>query len=121
MYSPQVLDHFEHPRNTGVVENADASAQVENPVCGDVLKLTARIAEGRISEIRFLSQGCVPAIACASVLTELVNGKTLREAQAITKEQLTNELGRLPEASSHAAQLAIDALLRMLQGRPSGQ
>ena len=121
MYSPQVLDHFEHPRNSGAIENPDCSAQVENPVCGDVLKLTAWIADGRISEIKFLAKGCVPAIACASVMTELVSGKTLPEAQAITKEQLTNALGRLPEASSHAAQLAIDALSRMLRDRPSGQ
>lgn len=116
MYSPQVLDHFEHPRNTGVVENADVSVQVENPVCGDVVKLTARIAGGRVSEIKFLAKGCVPAMACASALTELIKGKTLGEAQRLTKEQLTAEMGRLPEASSHAAQLAIDALLEMLRG-----
>ena len=116
VYSPQVLDHFEHPRNPGVVENADVSVQVENPVCGDVVKLTARIADGRISEIRFLAKGCVPAMACASALTELVKGKTLAEVQAITKEQLIAEVGRLPEASSHAAQLAIDVLLEMLRG-----
>jgi nitrogen fixation NifU-like protein len=127
VYSPQVLDHFEHPRNTGVIGNADVSVQVENPVCGDVLKLTARIADDRISEIKFLAQGCVPAMACASALTELMNGKTLQEAQAITREQLITAMGRLPEASSHAAQLAIDALSKMLKssqtfGRvPSGQ
>ena len=115
MYSPQVLDHFEHPRNTGVVENADVSVQVENPVCGDVVKLTARIADGRVSEIKFLAKGCVPAMACASALTELIKGKTLGEAQRLTKEQLTAAVGRLPEASSHAAQLAIDALSKMLR------
>ena len=121
MYSPQILDHFEHPRNAGVVENPDVSVQVENPVCGDVVKLTARISGGRILEIKFLAKGCVPAMACASALTELVNGKTLGEAHAITKEQLTSELGRLPEASSHAAQLAIDVISRMLGDCPQGQ
>ena len=121
VYSPQVLDHFEHPRNTGVIENADSSAQVENPVCGDVVKLTARIADGRISEIKFLAKGCVPAMACASALTELVKGKTLGEVQAITKEQLTAQVGRLPQASSHAVQLAIDVLSRMLRDCLEGQ
>ena len=121
VYSPQLLDHFEHPRNTGVVENADVSVQVENPVCGDVVKLTARISGGRILEIKFLAKGCVPAMACASAVTELVKGKTPREAQSITKEQLISEVGRLPEASSHAAQLAIDALSRMLRDCRKGQ
>ena len=116
VYSPQVLDHFEHPRNTGLVENADVSVQVENPVCGDVLRLTARIEDCRIVEIKFLAKGCVPAMACASALTELVKGKTLGEAQTITREQLTAEVGRLPQASSHAAQLAIDSLTKMLRG-----
>ena len=121
VYSPQVLDHFEHPRNTGVVENADVSVQVENPVCGDVVKLTARIADGRISEIKFLAKGCVPAMACASALTELVKGKTLGEVRAITKEQLTAQVGRLPQASSHAVQLAIDVLSKMLRDCLEGQ
>ena len=115
VYSAQILDHFEHPRNTGVVENADVSVQVENPVCGDVVRLTARIVAGRVAEIKFLAKGCVPAMACTSALTELVKGKTLAEIQSITKEQLTAEVGRLPEASSHAAQLAIDSLTKMLR------
>jgi len=110
VYSPQLLDHFEHPRNAGTVENPDACAQLENPACGDVLKLTARIAKGRITEIRFLAKGCVPAIACASLLTELVEGGSREEARAVTAEQLATALGDLPPASSHAAQLAIDAL-----------
>ena len=70
MYSPQLLDHFQNPRNAGEVSNPDASAQLENPACGDVLKLTVRITDGRITEIRFLAKGCVPAMACGSVLTE---------------------------------------------------
>ena len=115
VYSLQILDHFEHPRNTGVVEKADVSVQVENPVCGDVVRLTARIVAGRVAEIKFLAKGCVPAMACASALTELVEGKTLEEVGVITKERLVAEVGRLPEASSHAAQLAIDALLEMLR------
>ena len=69
MYSQQVLDHFEHPRNAGEVARADAAVQLENPACGDVLKLTLRLADGRIDEIRFLAKGCVASMACGSALT----------------------------------------------------
>jgi len=110
VYSPQVLDHFEHPRNPGVVESPDVIAQVENPVCGDVLKLTARISQQRILEVKFLVKGCVPAMACASAITELVDGKTLAEASALKREELICHLGGLPEASTHASHLAMDAL-----------
>jgi nitrogen fixation NifU-like protein len=115
VYSPEVLDHFEHPRNAGVVASPDASAQVENPACGDLMKLTAKIADGRIAEMKFLAKGCVPAIACGSVLTELAIGKTLPEATAIRREDLVRELGGLPEASTHAGHLAIDALAALLR------
>ena len=116
MYSPQVLDHFEHPRNSGIVDSADASVQVENPACGDVLKLTARLRNGRIQEVRFLAKGCVPAIACGSALTELLEEKTLEQAAAISREDLVRYLGSLPEASTHASHLAMDALVKLLEG-----
>ncbi len=96
MYSPQVLDHFEHPRNPGEVTNPDASAQIENPACGDVLKLTLRIVDGRIDEIRFLAQGCVPAMACASMLTELLGGRTIGEARQLRREELVQALAVCP-------------------------
>ncbi len=115
MYSPQVLDHFEHPRNAGLVHSADATAQVENPVCGDVLKLTARISQDRIIDIKFLVKGCVPAMACASALAEFLEGKTLAEASALKREALVQRLGGLPEASAHASHLAIDALNALLR------
>ena len=115
MYSRQVLDHFEHPRNAGVVASPDVSAQVENPACGDILKLTAKLKDGRVAEMKFLAKGCVPAIACGSALTELVIGKTLQEAAAISREDLVGELGGLPEASTHAGHLAIDALAALLK------
>jgi len=115
VYSPQVLDHFEHPRNSGVLDHADASVQLENPVCGDVLKLSARIVEGKISEIKFQAQGCVPAIACGSALSELVKGMTINQASALDQSALIRVLGQLPEASSHALALAMDALSRLLK------
>jgi nitrogen fixation protein NifU and related proteins len=115
MYSPQVLDHFQNPRNPGEVANPDASAQIENPACGDVLKLTLRVAAGRIEEIRFLAQGCVPAMACASLLTELLQGKTIVEARQLRREQLVRALGGLPQASTHASHLAMDTLAALIQ------
>jgi NifU-like protein involved in Fe-S cluster formation len=117
VYSRQVLDHFEHPRNAGVVESPDASAQVENPACGDVLKLTARLADGRITALKFLAKGCVPAIACGSALTDLVIGKTLKDAGSFSREELVQKLGGLPEASTHAGHLAMDALAALLKSQ----
>jgi nitrogen fixation NifU-like protein len=115
MYSTQVLDHFQNPRNPGTVANPDASVQVENPACGDVLKLTLRVAAGRIEAIRFLAQGCVPALACASLLTELVQGKTIAEARQLRREELIRGIGGLPQASTHASHLAMDTLAALLK------
>ena len=115
MYSPQVLDHFQHPRNPGEVANPDASAQIENPACGDVLKLTVRVTDGRIEEIRFLAQSCVTAMACASLLTELVKGRTIVEARELRREELVRALGGLPQASTHASHLAMDTLAAVVQ------
>jgi nitrogen fixation NifU-like protein len=110
MYSPKLLDHFEHPRNAGDVIDADARARVENPACGDILELSIRVVGGRIHEIRFRAKGCVPAMACGSLVTEMVAGKTIQEAGAIAKESVVEEIGGLPSASGHAAQLAVDAM-----------
>jgi nitrogen fixation protein NifU and related proteins len=110
MYSAQLLDHFQNPRNAGEVPDADAIAEIENPACGDVLRLSLKIKSGRIAEIRFKAKGCVPSMACASALTELVAGQTPRESRALNREALVAAVGGLPQASTHAAQLALDAL-----------
>ena len=115
MYSPQLLDHFQNPRNAGEITDPDASVQLENPACGDILKLTLRVTDGQIAEIRFLAKGCVPAMACGSLLTELVQGKTLKEARKLLREELIQAIGGLPEASTHASYLAIDALAAALK------
>jgi nitrogen fixation protein NifU and related proteins len=115
MYSAQLLDHFEHPRNAGEVANPDVSVQVENPACGDILKLTAKVANGHIAEIRFLAKGCVAAMACASALTELVQGRTLDEARGLRREEVVRAVGSLPVASGHASHLAVDALTALLK------
>ena len=110
MYAPQLLDHFEHPRNAGVVADAHASARIENPACGDILELTLKVADGRIAEIRFRAKGCVAAMACGSAVTELAAGKTVAEARKLSREDVLHAVGGLPQASSHAGHLAIDAL-----------
>jgi nitrogen fixation NifU-like protein len=115
MYSTQVLDHFEHPRNAGTIADADASARIENPACGDILELTITIDDGRIAEICFRAKGCVAAMACGSALTELVRSKNVDEARKLTREELLRAVGDLPPASSHASYLAMDALQAVLQ------
>jgi nitrogen fixation NifU-like protein len=110
MYSAQLLDHFQNPRNVGDVVAPDASVEIENPVCGDVVRLSLKLENGRITEIRFKAKGCVPAMACGSALTELAQGKTAAEARLLRREDLINAVGSLPNASTHAAQLALDAL-----------
>lgn len=114
MYSAELLDHFEHPRNGGELPDATSRARIENPACGDILELAAKITAGRIEEIRFRAKGCVPAMACASAVTELAKGKPIDEARAIAKEDVVSAVGGVPPASGHAAQLAIDVLRALL-------
>jgi nitrogen fixation protein NifU and related proteins len=110
MYSEAVLDHFQNPRNVGTLDTATVIISVENPVCGDILELSARMDAGRIAEARFRTRGCVTAMACSSLLTELLRGKTPAEVRDITSEQISDTLGGLPPATFHAAQLARDAV-----------
>lgn len=115
MFSEAVLDHFRNPRNAGELPGATTIVEVTNPVCGDILKLFARLESGRIAEARFLCRGCTTAIACASLLTEQLRGRTLVEARSITADSLSASLGNLPPATFHGAQLAADAVAAMLQ------
>jgi len=110
MYSAQLLDHFQNPRNAGEIAGADATVEIENPACGDILRLTLKAGAGLIAEARFKAKGCVAAIACGSALTELIVGKTLNEARKLRREDVITAVGGLPQASTHAAQLALDAL-----------
>jgi len=131
VYSRELLDHFQNPRNAGAVEASDASAQLENPVCGDVLELTLKLERAkeaaqelgttklenrRIAEIRFRAKGCVPAIACGSAITELIQGKTVQEARQLSRQELVQKVGGLPPASAHASHLAMDTLAALLRG-----
>jgi nitrogen fixation protein NifU and related proteins len=119
MFSEAVLDHFRNPRNAGELPGASATIEVSNPVCGDILKLSARITNGRIAEARFLCRGCTTSIACASVLTERLSSRTLDEARSITAATLSEALGGLPPATFHGAQLAADAVSALLQNLAS--
>ena len=114
MYSTQLLDHFQNPRNAGDLAAADAIAEITNPVCGDVIRLSLRVRDELIAEIRFKAKGCVPAMACGSALTELARGRTVAEARKLKREDLIAAVGGVPPASSHAAQLALDALAMAL-------
>ena len=114
MFSETVLDHFRNPRNAGALTDSTATVELSNPVCGDVLKLAARVENGRIAEGRFLCRGCTTSIACASLLTELLTNRSLDDARAITPQELSQQLGGLPAATFHGAQLAVDALQALL-------
>lgn len=115
MFSDTVLEHFQHPRNTGELPGANVTVRVSNPVCGDVLQFAAIIDDGRIRQLRFLCRGCTASIACASWLTESVQGKELGAVGYITPDFLAASLSGLPPASSHAAHLACDALQALLR------
>ena len=120
VYSAELLDHFQNPRNAGEIEAPDAVAQLENPACGDILELTLRLEktklEGkRIADIRFRAKGCVPAMACGSAITELAKGKTVDEARQVSREELVRKVGGLPQASAHASHLAMDTLAALLR------
>jgi nitrogen fixation protein NifU and related proteins len=119
MFSPQILDHFEHPRNAGEVENPDVAVELENPACGDILRLTVRVTGDRIAEVRFRAKGCVASMACASLLTEQVAGKSREELRRLRREDLVTAIGGLPPESTHASHLAMDALAAVLKRLPS--
>jgi len=109
MFSREVLDHFQHPRNAGELDGASASVEVSNPVCGDVLRLAVQVEQGTIVRARFLCRGCATAIACASRLTELLSGNSLHQTRDISVEELSRSLGGLPAETIHGAHLAIEA------------
>lgn len=115
-YSEIVLDHAENPRNRGVLEDANARGYQMNPVCGDTLVLMLRIEDGRIAKARFETEGCVASIAASSILTEMITGLTLEEAEALTHEDIEEAVGGLPPSKLHSAALVIGGLRRALAG-----
>jgi len=115
MYTAKVLDHFHHPRNLGEIAGATAEIEMTNPVCGDLLKLWVVERQGRIVEARFKVEGCIPAVACASWLTERMTGRSAGELAGVTAAEIEAALDGLPPASRHASALAADGLRQVLR------
>jgi nitrogen fixation NifU-like protein len=115
MYSPTVIDHFQHPRNLGDLDDPDAVAEVENPACGDRTRLALRIDGERIVAARFRTEGCPAAIAASSITTELLLGKTLAEAGDLRDSDVVEALGGLPRNKMHCSVLADDVIRAALE------
>jgi nitrogen fixation NifU-like protein len=108
-------DHIANPRNAGELDDATSVAEESNPVCGDRLRLSLRIRDGRIEAARFLAYGCPPTLACGSALAEMVEGMSTAKALAVTKAEIVKAVGGLPARKHHAAALAIETLQKALQ------
>lgn len=115
MLNEKILEHFRNPHNAGNLADPSAAADVMNPVCGDTMRLAIRVQDGRVAEARFKTQGCVASIAAGSALTDLLVGRPLGEVREITPLRISEELGELPTATMHAAELAMDALTAVLE------
>ena len=109
-YSELFKDHLANPRNAGELADANAVAEETNPVCGDRLRLSLRISDGRIQAARFLAYGCAPTLACGSALAEMIEGMTLEDAGKVTRAEIVNAVGGLSTRKQHAASLAIETL-----------
>jgi nitrogen fixation protein NifU and related proteins len=109
-YSEAFKDHLANPRNAGELADADAVAEQSNPVCGDRLRLSLRVRDGRIEAARFLAYGCAPTLACGSALASMLEGLTLEDAARVTRSRITDALGGLPARKQHAAALAVETL-----------
>lgn len=110
MYTQTVMDHFMNPRNVGEIEQADGVGEVGNASCGDIMRVSFRLKDDVIEDIKFKTFGCAAAIATSSVLTELVKGKTLEEARIISNKDVASALGGLPPIKMHCSNLAATAL-----------
>lgn len=104
------MEHFTHPRNVGEIENPDGVGEVGNPTCGDMMRITIRVEDGIIKDIKFKTFGCGAAIATSSMVTELVKGKTLEEAEKVTNKDVAEELGGLPKVKMHCSVLAEEGI-----------
>lgn len=110
MYTDKVMDHFTNPRNVGEIANANGVGEVGNAKCGDIMRIYLDVEDGIIKDVKFKTFGCGAAIATSSMVTELVKGKTLDEALAISNQAVAEALGGLPPAKMHCSNLAADAL-----------
>jgi nitrogen fixation NifU-like protein len=109
LYSEKVMDHFRHPRNVGIIEDADGIGEVGNPVCGDIMKIYLKIEKDIISDVKFETFGCGSAIASSSMATELIKGKPISQALQLTNKAVTEALDGLPAHKLHCSVLAEEA------------
>jgi nitrogen fixation protein NifU and related proteins len=115
LYSEVVMDHFRNPRHMGKPKSYDAVGKVGNPTCGDVMHIYIKVDNGIISDIGFETMGCAAAIATSSMVTELAKGKTLKEAEAITREDVAKNLKGLPPVKMHCSNLAADGIRQAIK------
>ena len=110
LYSEKVMDHFQHPRNVGIIENADGIGEVGNAKCGDIMKIYLKIDDDKISDVKFETFGCGSAIASSSMATELIKGKPLSQALELTNKAVAEALDGLPAYKMHCSVLAEEAI-----------
>ena len=121
LYSEKVMDHFLHPRNVGVIEDADGVGEVGNAKCGDIMKIYLKIDNDIITDVKFETFGCGSAIASSSMATEMIMGKTIEEALAVTNREVVDALGGLPAHKLHCSVLAEEAIKNALEDYQSKQ
>jgi len=118
LHSPQLLEHFQNPRNTGSLEPPAVTVEVSNPACGDILRLSALIEDGVIREVRYRVRGCTASIAAGSVLTVILTGRPVAELSGLTAGHIEEAVGGLQPASKHVAALCVDGVRALLQKLP---
>lgn len=114
MYSKKVMEHFTKPHNVGEIKDFDGEGEVGNPRCGDVMRITIKVKDNRIKDIKFKTFGCVSAIASTSVLTDMAKGKTLEEAEKLKNSDIVKALDGLPQIKIHCSVLADEALRKAI-------
>ena len=115
LYSEKVMDHFLHPRNVGVIEDANAVGEVGNAKCGDIMKMYLKIEDDLIQDVKFETFGCGSAIASSSMATEMIKGKPVSEAMKLTNQAVTEALDGLPAHKLHCSVLAEEAIQSALE------
>ena len=114
-YNKKVLKEFQHPSNMGEISNPDGYGIVGNPTCGDMMEIFLKVKNNRITQIKAKTFGCVAAIATTSVLTKLVKGKTIEQAEKVTKEEIIKQFGEMPPIKVHCSILGLDALHKAIE------
>ena len=115
LYSEKVMDHFTHPRNVGVIENADGVGEVGNAKCGDIMKIYIKVDNNIISDVKFETFGCGSAIASSSMATEMIKGKSVDDALALSNKAVAEALDGLPAHKMHCSVLAEEAIKKAVE------